>query len=137
MALHSSGIDKWADFAGRWPARNGFQADLALHCCSSIGDLPMSCAGFASKQAPSEHLLSRQLELGCSWMLSSRETDLVLCLSVCFFPFFFIPRATSRMGKDKVTLIQVASFTLYFECLADLYSLSSSTQGCGLTNENG
>lgn len=96
-----------------------------------------SYAIFASKQTPLEYVLSGQMELGCSWMMlyRKRSRDLLLCLSTSL-SFFFTCKAIFRTGKDKVTPAQVAPFTFCL-CLTDLCSLGSSTQGYGLTNENG
>lgn len=67
--------------------RAGGQPEMvsALHRCSSTGDLPMSRAGFASKQAPFEHFLSRQIDLVCSWMLSC-STE----MEICFYAFLYV-----------------------------------------------
>jgi len=77
----------------------------------------MSRADFASEQAPSEHLLSKQIELGCSWMLSySRETEICFYVFPCIsFPFFLYSQSCLQDGERQSRLHSGCFFHPLFE----------------------
>lgn len=126
-------VSEWVSgpllFRNHWPVgrlcrQKWCAGSSTLPFCSSTAHLQIAHPVFASKQVPLELTMSKQMELGYSRLLYYwRETG--ICFYTFLYAFFFRPcfsnpKAISRMGKDKVTLLQVASFTRCLKCLVGL-----------------